>query len=160
MSLVQNNASSDLQIKKVYYAGTTTLKEGQALAYDNDDTNAPVSPTAPLTATSLRSARGRRVVDVASAVAGGFAGAVSPSSAGVVGPAFIEIIVPRKGDFVFLWSKVNATKNSTIVGIDTATPTNNFISKSDATFNVDAIAIAYETKDTSTTAALMLCRFL
>lgn len=160
MGLVQSNGSQDLVLKTVWYAGTTTLKEGQALAYDNDDTNAPVTPAAPLGSTSERNVRGRRVIDVVAGVTGGFAGAVSSQSAGVIGPAFVEIIVPRKGDFALLWCKVNATKNSTIVGIDTATPSNNFVSKADATFNFDAIAIAYETKDTSTTAGLTLCRFL
>lgn len=155
MSLVQVDGSQDLNVKTVYYAGTDTLAEGQALCYDTDDTNAPVTSTT----VDRKNLRGRRVVKPATAVLGGFAGIVAPNSAGVVGPNYVDIIIPRKGDVAKLLTKINGTKNTSIVGITNAGGYN-LVTMADATFNVDVVAILLETKDTSTTAALTLCKFL
>lgn len=156
MGLPQNNASSNNQvIEQVYYGGTATLKAGEAMSYDSDDTNAPVSSTT----AARHDLRGRRVVDPATANLGGFAGLVDESSAGVTGPAYISIIKPRRGDVVVGFTKINATKNSSTVGITNAGG-RNLVSVGDATINVDLVAIALETKDTSTTAGPMLLKFL
>lgn len=161
MSLRQNNGSQDLQIRTVWYGGTSQLQEGQALVYDTDDTAAPVAPAAgDLSPTSRRNLRGRRVVDVTAALTGGVAGLVAADSSGVTGPAFVDIVVPRRGDVVTAFCKVNATKNSTVVGIDTAGPSNNIVSFADATFNFNLVGIALETKDTSATAGPTLIKFL
>jgi hypothetical protein len=153
--LPQNNAQTSDQTKVVYYGGTGTLKAGEAMSYDSDDTNAPVTTTT----LDRKNLRGRRVVDPATANLGGFAGLVTESSAGITGPAFIEIFVPRKGDVVFAQCKINGTKNSSIVGITNA-GARNLVSVADATFNVDAVAILLETKDTSATAGKTLVKFL
>lgn len=156
MGLPQNNASSNNQvIETVFYGGTATLKAGEAMSYDSDDTNAPVTSTT----VDRKQLRGRRVVDPATANLGGFAGLVDESSAGITGPAYISIVKPRRGDVVVGFTKVNATKNSTVVGITNAGG-RNLVSFTDATLNVDMVAIALETKDTSTTAAPMLLKFL
>lgn len=156
MGLPQNNASNNNQvIETVFYAGTRTLKAGEAVAYDTDDTNAPVTTTT----LDRKNLRGRRVVDPATAVLGGFAGLVDESSGGVVGPAYISILKPRRGDVVQAMCKINGTKNSSVVGITNA-GVQNLVSMSDATFNVDVVAILLETKDTSTTAGLTLVKFL
>lgn len=154
MSLRQSNASQDVDTKVVYYGGTATLREGDAMAYDTDDTNAPITSTT----LDRKNLRGRRVVDPATAVLGGYAGAVAPSSAGVVGPAFIEIIEPRKGDFAFLWTNVNCTKNSTVLGITNAGGRTH-VSHADATLNVDMVAVAMQTVDRSSTNGTVLARF-
>lgn len=165
MGLPQESASNNNQvIETVYYGGTGTLKQGEALAYDTDDTNAPVSSgntlsTGPGSLVATQNLRGRRVVDPATAVLGGFAGIVDESSAGVVGPAYVNIIKPRRGDVVKAQCKINGTKNSSIVGITNA-GARNLVSVSDATFNVDVVAILLETKDTSSTAGLTLVKFL
>lgn len=156
MGLPQNNASNNNQvIETVFYGGTATLKQGEALAYDNDDTNAPVSSTT----VDRKNLRGRRVVDPATAVLNGFAGLVDESSGGVVGPAYVNIIKPRRGDVVQAMCKVNATKNATFVGITNAGG-RNLVSFADATINADLVGVALETKDTSTTAGLTLIKFL
>ena len=43
MGLVQNNASQDLRIVSVWYAGTKTLTEGAVLVYDTDTNCAPLT---------------------------------------------------------------------------------------------------------------------
>lgn len=160
MSLPQNNGSQDLQIKTVFYAGTATLQEGMAVCYDNDDTNAPVTPTAgDLSYTSRRNLRGRRVVDPATAVLGGFAGLVAGTSAGTVGPAFIDIVIPRKGDICVGYTNVNQTKNSSLLGITNAGG-NKLVTVANTNLNLDLVAVAYETKDTSGTAGQNLVRFV
>lgn len=169
MSLVQFNAGQDQYIQTLWYAGTGTLALGQALAYDNDDTNAPVSnswdpsvdpgPNS-LSTTGNRNLRGSRVVDVATALTGGCAGLVAATSAGKVGPCFVDVIIPVKGTVALALTKANMTKNSTVLRMDAATPTNNLVAAADATFNIDVVAIALETKDTSTTAGTALVRFM
>jgi hypothetical protein len=155
MSLVQNDGSQDLQIKTVYYAGTSTLKQGNAVVYDTDDTNAPVTTTT----LDRKNLRGRRVVNPATATLGGFAGLVAPQSAGIVGPAYIDIIVPRKGDMCFGFTNVNCTKNSSLLGITNA-GAGTLVTIADATVNLDLVAIAMETVDRSSTNGLVLLRFL
>lgn len=151
----QYNGLSDLVLKRVWYGGTTTLLPGMAVSYDVDDTNAPVSSTTVPT----HDIRGQRVVDPATANLGAFAGVVSapPQIAGT--PGWIDIIVPRKGDVLKLFTKINATKLTSTVGITNAGGVN-FVSVTDATINIDLVANALETLDTSTTAALTLCRFM
>lgn len=158
MGLVQSNATQDLQFKTVWYGGTSTLKEGQIVAYDTSDTTAPVTAAASPTATTERNVRGRRVVDPATAVLGGFAGVITAQSAGAVGPCFIEIIVPRKGDICFIYTNINATKNSSLLGMTNAGGLT-AVTIADATINVDLIAIAMETVDRSGTSGLVLSRF-
>jgi hypothetical protein len=152
----QNNASNNNQtIEQVFYAGTATLKAGEAVAYDLDDTNAPVTSTT----LDRKNLRGRRVVDPATAVLGMFAGLVDEGSAGITGPAYISIVKPRRGDVVQAFTKSNMTKGSTVLGITNA-GARSLVTSADATFNVDMVAIAMETKDTSTTAASALVKFL
>lgn len=162
MGLVQNNGSQDYVTKIVWYAGTATLKEGFALSYDNDDTNAPIVPTAgDLSAQSRRNLRGRRVVDPATANLGGFAGLVAGSSDGVVGPAFVEIVVPRTGDIAVAWTNVNCTKNSTFLGITNAGGNTCVVVTPALTGTAfqDYIGQAFQTVDRSGTAGQVLIRF-
>lgn len=162
MSLVQNNAQQDLTIKAVSFNNNTgasvTLREGDALAYDMDDTNAPAAPTA-----DFKNARGRRVVTPATAVLGGFAGLVAPQSAGKViangDSAFIDIIVPRKGDICKGYTNVNCTKGSSALGITNAGG-RILVAFTDATLNLDFVAVAMETVDRSGTNGTVLVRFV
>lgn len=169
MGLVQFNGSQDLPIRTVWYGGTSTLQEGQVVVYDTSDTTAPVSnswdPSVDpgpnqISPTSNRSLRGNNVTDVTSALTGGMAGLVAAGSGGKTGPTFIDIVVPRRGDVVNCYTKVSMTKNSTAVGVDIGTPSNNVVSFSDSTLNINLIGIALETKDTSTTAGPALIKIL
>lgn len=168
MALVQSNGSQDLYIKTVWYAGTQKLSQGQVVVYDNDDTLAPLVPVAgDLSASSRRNLRGNRVVDPVSTIKAGFAGLLYVGMT-AVGPAFIDLVVPRKGDIVPVSTKVNATKNSTVLIVDSIGGTNNLIadgtdavgSATTSTKVFDQVAIAYQTTDTSTTAAVTLARFI
>ena len=148
--LPQYNGGDLPSTKRVYYNGTDTLLEGQALCYDTDDTAAPV------TGGTLGRNRGAIVTKPATAVLGGFAGIVLTP---ITGPGWIDILVPKRGDVFKAMCKVSATKNSTVVGITNAGGYN-LVSFSDATLNVDMVAIALETLDTSTTAGLTLLKAL
>jgi hypothetical protein len=160
--LPQYNGQQSLSVKTVWFyngtGGSLTLVEGQAVNYDLDDTNAPATNTA-----DPKNARGNRCVKPATAVLGAFAGLISVGSAGKVVPdasgAFIDIIVPRRGDVVTAMTKANMTKGATGLGI-TNTGGFNLVAHTDATINVDLVAVAFETVDTSTTAAAKLVKFL
>lgn len=166
MSLTQYEGKTQQERKRVWYAGTTALKVGQAVHYGNDDTLHPL-PISLIGGSTVidppQIERGQSVVDPATANLGGFAGVVDSlplrDSAGTVVASWIDIIVPRKGDVVDLWSSANATKNSTILGT-TNTGGVTFVSVSDATFNVDAAAIALQTVDRSSTNGFIRSKFI
>lgn len=166
MSLAQYNGKTQLERKRVWYRGTTALKLGQAVNYSADDTNAPLP-------TSLGGGsapdpsqieRGQVVEDPATANLGGFAGIVDSfpgkdAITGLVIASWIDIIVPRKGDIVDLYSSANATKLSTVLGVTNAGGAS-LVSVSDSTFNVDVVAIALQTIDRSSTNGLIRSKFL
>lgn len=166
MSLAQYNGKTQVDRKRVWYGGTTALKIGQAVAYDTSDTTAPL-PISLIGGTTSpdpsQIERGQIVADPATALLGGFAGIVdsqpNKDATGAVVASWIDIIVPRKGDVVDVWSSANATKNSTILGITNA-GANNLVSVSDSTFNVDVVAIALQTVDRSTTNGFIRAKFL
>jgi hypothetical protein len=152
------NAVLPNRIRRVYYSGTDTLQEGYALCYKHDATD-------PNT-TNPEQSMGFNVVKPATANLALFAGVVAPSSAGITGPAFIDIIEPSRGELVRASLKVNATALVTIVG-----PANNSYSlaavPSDATSatTIDAsqlkqVGVPTVTADTSTTAAIGTVKFL
>lgn len=162
MGLPQYNGDPINDTKSVWFQNDTgadiTFLGGEAVAYDLDDTNTPVSnPTNP------KIQRGRVVGKPVTARLGAFAGIVAAAVAGKVIKstfgAFIDIIVPRKGDTLKCYTKVSQTKGSTVLGI---TNTGGFalVSMTDATFNVDVVGVAFETVDTSTTAANALVKFV
>ena len=162
--LAQYNGDGVNEVKAVWYNGTATLKQGEVLCYDLDDTDAPVSLpagslTVPPTSSILpRNLRGRQVVDPVTANLSAVAGVVAPESSGVTGPAWVSLIVPRKGDVAFIYNNASSTKNTTVFGAANATRT--AASFSDSTFNLPAIAVAIETQDRSGAAGLTLSRFI
>jgi hypothetical protein len=164
MGLQQVNGSQELDIVSYnFYNGTgssVTLKEGEAVAYCVDDTLAPVTPSA---SQDQKIARGRRVQTPVTANLGGYAGCVAPSSAGKViadgTSAQIDVIRPRKGDAVRLYTNVNCTKASSLLGITNAGGRTH-VTIADATINIDLVAIALETVDRSSTNGTVLARFV
>lgn len=153
MSLPQFNGQGDVSIKRVYYAGTATLNEGTPLTYDFS-ASATLDPT-----TDLKNARGVRVVDPATATLTAFAGLVTKSSAGVTGPAWVDIYKPVKGDVVKGHTSISCTAGTTTLGITNAGGTA-LVAHSDATFNHDMVAIALQTVDRSSTAGTVLLKFV
>lgn len=130
MGLVQNNASQDLRIISVWYAGSTTLSEGNVLCWDTSSTNAPLNsglsasnpPNLSGGQNIERNLRGHRVIDVSSTATGSagaannpFAGLVAAQSSGVVGPAFIDLVVPEPGQVANVFMN-STTACSTLPG--------------------------------------------
>lgn len=166
MSLAQYNGKNQVDRKRVWYGGTTALIIGQAVAYDTSDTTAPL-PISLIGGTTSpdpsQIERGQIVQVPVTALLGGFAGIVDSlplkDANGVIVASWIDIVVPRKGDVVDLYTNASVTKNSTILGITNAGGAT-LVSVSDATFNVDVVAICLQTVDRSGTAGLVRAKFL
>lgn len=147
MGLGQINGSQDVSVKTVYYAGTDTVQEGYVLCYDQS-----ASPTA----TDEKTRLGQQVLKPATANLKFVAGFVHPSSAGKVGPCFLDIVVPRRGDILRAWTNVSQT-----VGTTELSATNGsyaLVADSDATFNDQHVGLAAQTLDTSGTAGINYVR--
>lgn len=86
MGLVQADQPS-FDLRKVYFVGTNTLVEGQPLCYQEIKANSTKGYGMDVEIPNTDNERY-------------FAGIVAPSSVGVVGPAYIDIIVPRPGDIM------------------------------------------------------------
>ena len=134
----QYNANPRLETKKVWYSGTDVLYKGYALCYD-------VAASAGTEKTSL----GRQVVQPATANLMAFAGIVQDGE--VQGPAFVTIAVPRRGEFLDVYTKANATAFATALA--PADGSYALAAHSDATLNLPMVAVAAETANTSVTAA-------
>ena len=149
MSLAQYNAATEVEVRSVYYIGSDELKAGYALCFDQD-----ASPTDP----DPRLRLGVAVEKPKTANLNAFAGVVSPDSDGAQGPGFVSIIVPRKGTVVKASVKENAVAFTTVLGPVDASYS--LAAKADATFNLDAVAVAGETADTSAAAAIKSVKFI
>jgi len=87
-------------MKRVYYEGTDTLKEGYALCYNHDYG----------TAASEDEGRFFRVEKPSVSNALYFAGVVAPSGESKVGPCYVDIILP--GSYCNIWSYRSNTINA------------------------------------------------
>lgn len=94
MGLVQY-ATQLFQTATVRYVGTSTLREGQILCYQE---NAPL-PDASLT-DDRNLEQGNAVEDLNTDNVAFFAGIVSESSVGRVGPGNVDILIPRPGNLI------------------------------------------------------------
>lgn len=103
----------DYQISRFYFTGTTTLRAGQALCFQQS----PTSTTATIAARGFNSAVKNFPFDVKIPDAnnhGGastpsvFAGIVAPQSVGFTGPGYIDVIVPKSGDILQVATAQNA----------------------------------------------------
>ncbi len=122
-----------LPVKRVYYTGTDTLQPGYALCYDRDNITAEargpgfhlgstvLAQGAALAAGYTSYARHTFVEKPASGNLKDFAGFVSDSDAGIVGPAWIDIIEPAalpRGNHVH--TDVSTTANTTFLSLQAA----------------------------------------
>lgn len=86
----------ELRIERVFFSGTATLAEGQALCFQED----PASTS--ITTDSLFKVNkfpfNVQIPDTSNVRV--FAGIVAPSSVGFTGPGYIDIVVPRDGDII------------------------------------------------------------
>lgn len=88
MGLPQPNIP-EYEMRSFYYTGTTALLEGQPLCYQESPAAASVTKTFGYDV---------EVPNATNALV--FAGVVPDFEAGVVGPTWIELIVPRPGDLL------------------------------------------------------------
>lgn len=86
----QYNGNQDIKVVRRYFVGTTTLRKGQLLAYQED------ASTSASTAPNLR--LGTAVEALNTSNAAYIAGVVPDYEAGKVGPCYVELLVPEPGD--------------------------------------------------------------
>lgn len=131
----------------VYYKGSDTLSVGDNLCYDQDATVDGTDPADDL---------GVTVEKPATANLNAYAGpVVEPPRES---PGWCKIARMEPGKFVDALVHANATAWTTVLG--PADDDYGLVAKSDATFNLAARAIACETDDTSTTAAVKRVKIL
>jgi len=139
MSIVQYG-NEKFETKKVYFTGTSTLREGYALCYDADrGTAADPDPL-----------RAFNVEQPATGNFANFAGFVSAKSDGVVGPKTVEILVPvARGQKANVWSGASNTIDVTELRLKTAS----FEVDTDGTGPI--VARAMQTVDRSTASGVV-----
>lgn len=159
MSLVQYNGKGQYDRKRVWYNGTSVLIPGQIVCYEVV-ANAPL-PVALGGAGASPSylELGQVVVDPVTANLLQLAGIVDspPAIQGKAG--WIDIILPRKADIIDVYCKVNATADTTYIGITNAGGLNG-VAVTDSGYNDPVIGIALHTIDRSTTAGYIRVRCL
>jgi len=144
--LAQYNGSDKADTKFVYYNGTDELFPGYAVCYDI---------AATVGATDAKLARGVLVTKPVTANLMLFAGIVQDNK---TGPCWIRVKTPKRGEMIQAFCKANAT-----VGTTALAPANDsyaLAAHSDATLNLNMVALAGETADTSGTAANKLTMLL
>lgn len=146
--LPQMNAAEQLDVRKVWYLGSDTVQEGYVLCFD---------PDASLTDADPKLRLGVAVEKPAAANVNAFAGLVAPSSAGIKGPAFVDLVVPRKNGMARASVKANATAFTTLLG--PAAGSYALAEVVPAGGNLPLEAVAAETADTSVTAAVKAIQF-
>lgn len=87
----QYNANQDVRLARRYFTGTTTLRKGQILCYDQAASKVDADPKLRL---------GNAVTVIVTANIKFLAGIVSELDAGQVGPCFVALTVPQAGDVV------------------------------------------------------------
>lgn len=174
MSLAQYNGSNVGNTERVWYTGTNTLKGGQIVSVDlTASTSLPAGATSsPITDFTLpRNLLGSAVADPNSAQTGGSLGngtasnvpltqgIVIPGQGSLVGPCWVEVQKPVRGDIVQIYNNVSATAGATVFGA--ATGTNTAASVANVTTPTTAgIAISLQTLDNSGTAGLTYAQFV
>ena len=82
------NANQDVKVVTRYFVGTTELRLGQILCYQEDASESG----------DVKARLGHAVEAINSDNANFVAGFVTPSSAGLTGPCFVQIYQPQSGD--------------------------------------------------------------
>lgn len=146
--LPQMNGSEQLDVRKVWYIGTDTLQEGYVLCFKVDASLTDADPKLRL---------GVAVEKPAAGNVNAFAGIVSASSAGVKGPAFVDIIVPRKNGMARASVKADATAFTSLLGPVAGSYSLAVVVPGSGNLPVEAVAA--QTADTSATAAVKTIQF-
>jgi hypothetical protein len=141
------NGAPNLEVKRVYYIGTDQLVPGYNLCYDQDATTDNASPELRL---------GSAVEKPATANLNAYAGVVVNRPSGI-GPCFVDIAVPRKGDMVVALCNANATAFATALAPQDASYA--LAAHSDSGLNLPMVARAAVTANTSVTAANKTIQF-
>ncbi|MCK9601273.1 MAG: hypothetical protein M0R06_19695 [Sphaerochaeta sp.] len=133
-------------LKRVYYTGSDTLREGYCLCYDLDTTTVDA-------ATLASDARGFYVEKPASGNVGAFAGVVAASADGVTGPAYIEIVdISDRQMCANVWTEENCTINTTYLSVKAGSYA------AGSSIEGPIIGLALQTVDRSSTNGLVQAR--
>lgn len=89
MNQVGTYNNQDLRIARVFFTGTSRLVTGQALSWQESPATASSTKGYPFDVEIPNSANLRV-----------FAGIVADQSVGVVGPAYVDVVIPRPGDIL------------------------------------------------------------
>lgn len=135
MALPQMNGQLGLNLERVWYDGTVTLRRGFVMCFVHNATKNNADPKLRL---------GRQVTQPATANLSLFAGIVAEESDGVTGPCWVTLVRPGIGQACDALVVVNATVATTPLQ-----PVNGAWSLGTATFGIATIAVAGETEDTS-----------
>jgi hypothetical protein len=126
-------------LKRVYYTGSDTLREGYCLCYDIDTTSVDA-------ATLASDARGFYVEKPTAANVKYFAGVVAASSDGITGPAYIEIVdISDRNLCANVWTEENCTIGTTVLSVKPASYA------AGSSTEGPAIGVALQTVDRSST---------
>lgn len=96
----QYHASQDIKVTRKYFVGTTVLRKGQIIFYQENASATDADPNLRL---------GNAVEAVNTDNVGGFAGVVPDGEAGKTGPCFVELLQPQVGDV--LQAEIDGTTN-------------------------------------------------
>jgi hypothetical protein len=145
--------------KRVYFEGSTSLKEGQPLCYNFDTTDNILnwSGSAISTTTAEGSQNEGKFLRVEVPGTGNiqwFAGVVTQKDAGRTGPCWIDIIVPN-GAIVPVRTDLNCTVGRTVLAVESASDD---LTVPLAANQARPVAIAMETVDRSSTSGLVLAK--
>jgi hypothetical protein len=102
--LVQKSDADLLETRTVWYSGTDKLASGYCVAFD---------PAASKTDADPKLRLGNVVQKPVTANLFYFAGVVAPQSDGLTGPCNIDILIPRKGAMLPVFTKLNQTAGTT-----------------------------------------------
>ncbi len=126
-------------LKRVYYTGSDTLREGYCLCYDIDTTSVDA-------ATLASDARGFYVEKPTAANVKYFAGVVAASADGITGPAYIEIVdISDRNLCANVWTEENCTIGTTVLSVKPASYA------AGSSTEGPAIGVALQTVDRSST---------
>ncbi|MFA5158163.1 MAG: hypothetical protein WC451_03205 [Patescibacteria group bacterium] len=153
---------NEIRIKRVYYEGTSTIREGMPVCYNYDTTTNILGWSDSSSVKGSTTADGYqnegkylRVEDPSSTNYQWFAGVVHSSAyAGKAGPQWIDIALPT-GAIIPIWAYAACTANVTVLGLSDGLA---YFAQSTGDDDPIGCAIAMETVDRSSTAGLVLAK--
>lgn len=142
----QYNANQDVKVVRRYFVGTTTLRKGQILHYQEDASKTDSDPKLRL---------GSAVEAVNASNLKYFAGVVGEQDAGQVGPCFVTLQVPQSTDVVDV--EVDGTTDVAAGDLLEPDSTKGCLIKATAAAG-DNLFVAFEANTTDSTKTVQRCQ--